>query len=236
MDVVAIVTNVARAIIAAGYTMGDGSAALTAMFHRAEYKSPVKTSQRNVLNKLRQCLAGYRIPELGPAYEGRDQAAVLVPIIDGPEPSLVLTLRAGTLNSHGGEVAWPGGKQDPEDASLTATALRETHEEIALHPDLVEIVGELRPFISKHGLLVTPVVGIFPRGSELRPNPGELDAIFDVPVRWLADDPRSATDLIERHGESHRVPSYEYEGHRIWGLTAMILKELLVHGFEFDIR
>ncbi len=133
-------------------------------------------------------------------------------------------------------MAWPGGKQDPQDSSLLHTALRETEEEIGLSPDSVEVLGELRPFVSKFGLLVTPYVGLVSEPQLLRPNPGELDAIFEVPVDWLQSDPRSDTDVISRHGESHQVPVYHYDGYHIWGLTAMILRELLIHGFRFDIR
>ncbi len=167
------------------------------------------------------------VPLTPPHLEPRDQAAVLLPVVNRPEPELLLTLRASKMSAHGGEVAWPGGRQDAEDIDLCATALRETQEEIGVPSQRIEIVGELRPFISKFGLLVTPFVGIVEDPVDLVPNPGELEAVFGVPIRYLLDDPRSQTDVIERHGERHLVPVYYFDGYRIWGLTAMILREFL---------
>ena len=159
--------------------------------------------------------------------QNRDRAAVLLGIVIEKEPTLILTQRASHMDSHAGEVAWPGGKQDPDDDSLQATALRESHEEIGLHPEHVNVVAELRPFISKFGLLVTPYVGFIEEPTELIANPDELDSIFHVPLSWLQADPRTQTDVISRHGETLKVPVYDYDGYRIWGLTAMILWEFM---------
>lgn len=181
-----------------------------------------------MIEQIRRRLSDYKAPVLGNTYRvPRDQAAVLLPIVTGRQPELLLTLRASTLDAHAGEVAWPGGRKDPEDASLMVTALRETHEEIGIAPDQVEVLGELRPFISKFGLLVTPFVGLVEEPVDLRPNPDELAAVFSVPIEYLVGDPRTQTDVIERHGERHEVPVYHYDGYRIWGLTAMILREFL---------
>lgn len=181
-----------------------------------------------MIDAIRRRLATYRPPLLGEPYRiERDQAAVLLPIVTSRRPELLLTLRASTLDAHAGEVAWPGGRRDPEDADLEATALRETHEEIGVAPRHVEVVGMLRPFISKFGLLVTPFVGLVEEPVDLRPNPDELEAVFSVPIDYLLDDPRTQTDIIDRHGERHEVPVYHYDGYRIWGLTAMILQHFL---------
>ncbi len=155
------------------------------------------------------------------------RAAVLIPIVCGKEPVVVLTLRADGLSSHGGEVALPGGKYDFEDGTLLVTALREAEEEIGLPREEVEVVGRLKPFISKHGLQVTPFVGLVPEGIKLTPNQHELETIFQVPVDYLCADPRTSTEEIFRHGVRLRMPTYYYEGHKIWGLTAMILVEFL---------
>ena len=153
-----------------------------------------------------------------------------------PEPALVLTQRSSTLDSHAGEVAWPGGKQDPEDDSLLTTALREAWEEIALPPQSCNVVAELRPFISKFGLMVTPYVGLIEEPVELSANPDEIEAIFTLPLSWLKDDPRTQTDVVSRFGETHHVPVYHYDGFRIWGLTAMILWEFMVKGMAVDLN
>jgi len=166
--------------------------------------------------------------------QNREKAAVLLAIQVQPEPALVLTQRASTLNSHGGEVAWPGGKHDPLDGSLETTVLRETWEEIGLPPEKVNIVAELRPFISKFGLVVTPYVGFVDEPVRLKANPEELESIFMVPLAWLKNDPRSQTDVITRYGETHHIPVYHYEENKIWGLTAMILWEFVVRGMAVD--
>lgn len=183
-----------------------------------------------MIDDIKERLGAYRAgPLTEPHKEARDQAAVLLPVVDGERPELILTLRSSQLDKHGGEVAWPGGRYDPEDGDLLTTALRETHEEIGIPPQQIEVVGELRPFISKFGLLVTPFVGLVQEPVDLIPNERELEAVFSVPIEYFIDDPRSQTDIIERHGERHVVPVYHYDGFKIWGLTAMILREFL-HG------
>lgn len=183
-----------------------------------------------LVNNLKNYKAGTLLPD----EQARGRAAVLIPIINKPEPTLILTQRAARMDSHAGEVAWPGGRQDPEDDNLAATALRESHEEIGLPPDKVEVVAELRPFISKYGLLVTPFVGLVQHPVRLTANPDELDSIFQVPLSWLKGDPRTQTDIVSRFGETHKVPVYHFDGFRIWGLTAMILWEFMVEGMGMD--
>lgn len=181
-----------------------------------------------MIDDIKERLRAYRAgPLTDPHLEDRDQAAVLLPIVDSDRPALILTLRSSQLDAHGGEVAWPGGRHDPEDGDLLTTALRETQEEIGVRPQQIEVVGELRPFISKFGLLVTPFVGLVQEPVDLIPNERELEAVFSVPIDYLIEDPRSQTDIIERHGERHVVPVYHYDGFKIWGLTAMILREFL---------
>ena len=188
-----------------------------------------------MIEDIRQRLKDHQPLKAGREHLDRQRAAVLVPVIPDPDsPRVLLTERASSLGSHGGEVAFPGGKKDTSDLSLTDTALRETHEEIGLSPGEVEVIGELKPFVSKFGLLVTPYVGIVRPGISYRLNPHEIAAIFEVPVSYLLQDPRIRTDVISRHGQTHHVPAYEYEGHEIWGLTAMILLEFLSIGVHHE--
>ncbi|MCK0767601.1 CoA pyrophosphatase [Chromohalobacter canadensis] len=185
-----------------------------------------------MLETLRERLQAHH-----PRYLNADlpRAAVLLAIVERREPTLVLTRRAGHLAQHGGQVAFPGGKAELEDADLWATALREAHEEIALPPSHVTCLGRLSDVISRHGICVTPFVGLIPPDLPLRPDHNELDTIFEVPLTWFLEDRRSHTDVI-RHGEhTYYVPSYAYADHVIWGLSAMMLVELLAVGFARPI-
>ncbi|SEG80757.1 CoA pyrophosphatase [Marinobacterium lutimaris] len=160
------------------------------------------------------------------------EAGVLVALTDSNDPEVVLTLRAKNLSTHRGEVAFPGGKRDPEDLDVLATALREAEEEVGLHSGQVRIIGSLGQLISKHRLAVTPWVGIIRPDVHLVANPGEIERIFRVPLRFFLEQPALRTDEIPFRGKTHYVPAWEYEGAVIWGLTAYVLVELLNTGFD----
>lgn len=163
------------------------------------------------------------------------EAAVLIPITQSSSPEIIMTRRADHLNTHGGQVAFPGGKRDAEDADLAATALREAQEETGLLPAQVQLLGALSERVSLHGIKVTPYVGLIPEGLVLTPSEDELDAIFRVPLDWLLQDPRSHTDVIQAGSVTFYVPSYPFGDYTIWGLSAMMLVELLQVGFNMDI-
>lgn len=155
------------------------------------------------------------------------EAAVLVPITRAREPELVLTLRASGLSTHGGEVAFPGGRRDPDDPDLVFTALREAQEEIGLPPGLVEVIGPLSQVVSKHGIKVTPYVGLIPDFVEYTPNDAEIAAVFNVPLSFFRQDVREHTHRIDFQGHDWYVPSYRFDQYRIWGLTALMIVELV---------
>lgn len=159
------------------------------------------------------------------------QAGVLVAITDEVDPHLVLTRRAQHLNSHSGEVAFAGGKQDATDPDIIFTALREAHEEINLSSQNVKIIGPLDQVVSRFGYVVTPIVGIIPADIEFIANPDELDAIFKVPLRFFLDN--EPHDYFERGNFS--IPSFHYEGFRIWGLTAMMITEMVNNHLDGNI-
>ncbi|MEA1608089.1 MULTISPECIES: CoA pyrophosphatase [Pseudomonas] len=179
-----------------------------------------------MLEELLLRMRGYS-PQDMPIDTRYPEAAVLVPITRSDEPEVVLTLRASGLSTHGGEVAFPGGRRDPEDADLVQTALREAEEEIGLPPGLVEIIGPLSTLVSRHGIQVTPYVGLVPDFVEYKPNDGEIAAVFAVPLAFFRDDPRETTHRIDYLGRSWYVPSYRYGEYKIWGLTAIMLIELV---------
>ncbi|MES2819639.1 MAG: CoA pyrophosphatase [Pseudomonadota bacterium] len=166
-------------------------------------------------------------PRLLEPDPGFPAAAVLVPITRSDTPELVLTLRASGLSTHGGEVAFPGGRRDPEDPDLIFTALREAHEEIGLPPGLVEVIGPLSSLVSRHGIQVTPYVGIVPDFVEYQANDAEIAAVFTVPLAFFCADPRETTHRIDYLGQSWYVPSYRFEDYKIWGLTAIMVVELV---------
>ncbi|CAM3909851.1 CoA pyrophosphatase [Vreelandella rituensis] len=163
------------------------------------------------------------------------EAAVLLPIVERAEPTLLFTRRARHMSTHSGQVAFPGGKREPDDPDLYTTALREAEEEIALAPQYVRCLGSLSDVLSLHGICVTPWVGIIPPDLPLRPEPTELDTIFEVPLHYFLEDNRTHTDVITVDGRAHYVPSYHVQGHVIWGLSAMMLVELLAEGFGMPL-
>ncbi len=156
------------------------------------------------------------------------EAGVIMLLTDQPEPQVILTERAQKLSSHAGEVAFPGGKRDPEDVSVLNTALREAQEEIGINPEDVRILGSLSQILSLHNLSVTPFVGIVPDQIALRPNPHEIQSIFKAPLSYLMDkDNLRMNDFVTRTGRTRYVPSWRYQEYEIWGLTAWVIAEFL---------
>jgi 8-oxo-dGTP pyrophosphatase MutT (NUDIX family) len=166
----------------------------------------------------------------------RSEAAVLMAFTDEPEPHLILTRRADHLKSHRGEVALPGGKIDPVDASFIQTALRESQEEIGLDPAQVEILGHLDPMVTRFGVKVTPVVAIVAHDIALAANPDEIDSIFRVPLAFFLRDERTRTDKGTVNGHAVAVPCWHWDGYEIWGVTAIILVNFMnrVLGKQID--
>lgn len=163
------------------------------------------------------------------------EAAVLVPIIKKAQPELVLTQRASGLSTHSGEVAFPGGKRDFEDKTLLQTALRETEEEVAIAPQQVEIIGSLQTVVSHHYLKVTPYVGLIDKYYPNKINSQEIAAIFSVPLSYFKKDPRVVTHRIDYLGKDWYVPCYEYNNFKIWGLTAIMIVELVNVLYDLQI-
>ena len=188
-----------------------------------------------MLSQLRNYLLTSRVsvPVVG---EVPDQAAVLIALTDNAQdPCVVLTRRAEWLTYHSGEVSFPGGKWERQDPSLEHTALRETHEEIGVSPDQVEIVGALPVFQTYLGQNVSPFVGIIPEGLHYTPNLGELDAIFHVPLSFFIEDRRIRTDRFNRELGQRWSPAYDFDGYEIWGFTARVLVGFLAAALDVDI-
>jgi 8-oxo-dGTP pyrophosphatase MutT (NUDIX family) len=156
-------------------------------------------------------------------------AAVLLALYGWPEsPGLVFTERRADLRRHAGEISFPGGRADEGDCDLIATALREAEEEIALEPAAVELSGALPPtgtFVT--GYRIHPFVGQIPDPTELglEPNPAEVETVLTFSLDVLRKG--YAIRRLTRRGVAIHTPTYEVEGHLIWGATARILGDLL---------
>ncbi|MGO9451301.1 MAG: NUDIX hydrolase [Candidatus Binataceae bacterium] len=153
-------------------------------------------------------------------------AAVLVPIFerDG-DLHLVYIRRADHVSSHRGQVAFPGGRVDPTDATLLHTALREADEEVGISPGVVDVLGAF-PTMSTltSGIVVAPFAGVIPASTAMRPSPDEVAEIFAVPLSALAD-PRYRGE--HQWEGSRKFPAILYGGQTIWGLTLRITENLL---------
>ncbi|WP_025121897.1 MULTISPECIES: CoA pyrophosphatase [unclassified Serratia (in: enterobacteria)] len=153
-------------------------------------------------------------------------AAVLIPIVCRPEPTLLLTRRADSLRKHAGQVAFPGGKTDAEDGSPIITALREAQEEVAIPAQRVHILGQLAPLDSSTGFQVTPVVGLIPPDVIFHANEGEVAEVFEIPLHEALRLSRYYPLDIHRGGHAHRVYLSWYQSQFVWGLTAAIIRRL----------
>jgi 8-oxo-dGTP pyrophosphatase MutT (NUDIX family) len=158
-------------------------------------------------------------------------AAVLVPFVLGPAPGVLLTRRTAHLSSHAGQVSFPGGRIDPEDASPEAAALREAQEEIGLDPARVEVAGRLGAYVTGTGYRITPVLGLLPvglglDGLDLVLSPHEVDAVFELPLAVLLDPEAPRRQRMHYRGRWREFWVWPHPEHYIWGATAAILVQL----------
>ncbi len=154
-------------------------------------------------------------------------AAVLIPITDRNEPGVILTTRPNFLRSHAGQVAFPGGKIDDSDTDEIAAALREAHEELAIPPEKVRVVGATDVYYSGSGYRITPVIGIIPPDLDLIANPQEVEDWFEVPLRFLVDPANAVQKTANWNGFDRRYYDMNWQGRRIWGVTAGIIANLV---------
>ena len=152
-------------------------------------------------------------------------AAVLVPLTERADGlNMLLTERTHTVTDHPGQVAFPGGMAEPEDPDLLTTALREAHEEIGLRPEQVEVVGYLPPQAVISGYAVLPVVGFYANDFVPSSDPREVAGVFEVPLGYLQDQANLIRIDRERNGIVLPTYEYHYDGHRIWGATALMIR------------
>jgi 8-oxo-dGTP pyrophosphatase MutT (NUDIX family) len=173
--------------------------------------------------------AGDPAPIVVPSGAKQIAAAVLVPLFTAgraQEPHLVLTRRRSDLRSHAGEISFPGGRRDPEDADLLTTALREAEEEIGLAREQVALLGELpqtSTFVT--GYVIHPFVGTIPAGVAWRLSAREVDAVLELPLEAVRAG--RTRKRMTRRGITFETDAYLVEEHLIWGATARIIDNLL---------
>lgn len=161
------------------------------------------------------------------AGENLVPAAVLFPIVlRADQPAVLLTQRNAELKDHPGQIAFPGGRVEPEDASPADTALREAAEEIGLDPACVEVLGYLPDYRTITGFRVTPVVALVTPPFELQLDPREVAEAFEVPLAFLMDTANHQQHAIDFQGRRRSYHAVPYGDRYIWGATAGIIRGL----------
>jgi 8-oxo-dGTP pyrophosphatase MutT (NUDIX family) len=185
---------------------------------------------RAQIERLRRGLTGVEPARRDALIGNRNAAAVLVPIFErSGDLHVVYIRRSDHVESHRGQVAFPGGRVDPGDSTALDAALREAHEEVGLNPRAVQVLGAFETVNTMTtGIIVAPFVGVIPHDAPLSPAPSEVAEIFDVPLTALRD-PRHRGDFEWRRpgGTSSRFPAILYRGQTIWGLTLRITERML---------
>lgn len=160
-------------------------------------------------------------------------AAVLIAIVERQDEFHVLyTQRASDLRSHSGQVAFPGGKVEPDDADPASAALREAEEEVTLRPADAEVLGYLPAYYTGTNYLITPVVAIVRPRAQFVPNPEEVSDLFEVPLSLLAQPETYNTLHLERRGVIHSTWKVSYQNHTIWGITGNLTRQF----YEIALR
>lgn len=187
---------------------------------------------------LAQSLRPLNAPPSGPGWNHaaisellgdtpRRPAAVLIGLRDGAQPHLVLTVRNSHLHAHAGQVAFPGGRSEPEDGGALGTALRESQEEIGLAPALVTPLGFLDCYETVSGYCITPVVARIAEPARLRAAPAEVAEVFEVPLAFFLEPGNLRRYVMNYRGRAREMVEFVHDGHRIWGATAAMLLNLL---------
>ncbi len=189
----------------------------------------IKIRLQEALDQLSGASSDYDLNSDVVLPEGRKlrPAGVLVPVrIIAGEARLYLTKRSSALKHHPGQIAFPGGKLDPEDATIVDTALREAREEIGLKPEHVRVIGALPSHETVTSFQVTPVMGLIEGDFTPVPEPGEVDEVFHVPLSHVLTSGRFSIQSRRWRGSRRHYYTVPYGPYYIWGATARILRVL----------
>lgn len=185
----------------------------------------------NLADRLRVALSRHApAPLLAGDFEEQPStaltpAAVLIAVTDRQVPGIILTVRRNDMRTHAGQIAFPGGRIDPGEDAIAA-AVREAWEELELEPSKVALIGELEPYRTVTGYLVTPVLAAVEPDLPLRPHDREVADWFEAPLEHLLDASNHARKSMVFGGRERHYYEIEWEGRRIWGATAAMLVNL----------
>jgi 8-oxo-dGTP pyrophosphatase MutT (NUDIX family) len=184
-----------------------------------------------IFRRLRQSL-----PKMEPLWSGDGlQAGVLVALTEESVPRVILGRRAQHLRLHPGEVAFPGGKREPEDESHWSTAVREAHEEIGLEPALAQPLGELPALITRSDFQVHPCVASVPSQFGMIVDPAELESAFLIPLENFSRKENYRLEKMTDQRGTRMVPHYQMGDDNIWGVTATVLAQLANLAFDAEL-
>ncbi len=180
------------------------------------------------LERTKQAVVDY-IPRRLEGVEATPAAILILVYNRDGEAHVLFTERTHTVEHHKGQISFPGGACDDRDDCLETTALRETAEEIGVPPEDVQIVGQLDEMLTISNFRVTPYVGILTTNSDypFSINSNEVAAVVQVPLTHLLDEQNMELEVRKHKGKQVLVPAYTFEGHRIWGATARMLRQFL---------
>jgi 8-oxo-dGTP pyrophosphatase MutT (NUDIX family) len=205
-------------------------------------RGPILTPD-DVRRRLAHSVVGYRssdpatlaavrgdhslVPGGAPPAVPLTPASVLVPLVMRPDGlTVLLTQRTQHLAAHGGQISFPGGKQEASDSDAVDAALRETEEEVGLTRDHVEVIGRLDTYITSTGFQVTPVVGLVRAPYPQKPDPVEVAEMFEVPLTFILDPANHHQHSREVKGRHRVFYVLPYQQRYIWGATAGMLVNL----------